>query len=178
MTAHAWNQRSDVDVESDARLGRALLDGIETIDRSERPTAGGRDEDAAPRRTRGGDGSSTADEATVRENLAPVLVALVADPDRRTHGKALLGQIADLFGVHLRPGTIYPVLDELEAESVIGRHEEVVRVNEYRLDDEAAARELVAGSASRDHAVGEFCRQATRRMSSGAGSARAPVTHD
>lgn len=166
MIAHARNREPDVEAESKRADGESLrrLQEHDDVGHSKGTTTGGRNEVAAPLGRHSDDRGTAVDEATVKRNLEPVLVALVAVRDRGTHGKALLGAVAHRFDVYLGPGTVYPVLHELEGESILRPHEEVTRINEYRLDDAAAAREIVAEAAGENNALAAFLREALRQL--------------
>ncbi len=92
-------------------------------------------------------------EQLVKESLDELLVVLVALSDGSTHGKGLMGDLADAFGVHLSPGTVYPKLHDLADEGILEMHE-LVRTKEYRIADPEAARERVEGALQQHFALG------------------------
>jgi hypothetical protein len=105
----------------------------------------------------------TFDESMVKANLEPILVTLVALQGQGTHGKALMGDLAELFGAQLSPGTVYPSLHQLDDDDVFEVYE-MVRTKEYRLADDDAAYDLVAEAMYQHLAIGFFFQQALRRM--------------
>lgn len=131
---------SEPSVES---LLRRLSTGDEGGPSRFRGSDGGADEPervvAGAVRTLFPDGDFRFDEAVVKQNLAELLVLLVALRDGETHGKGLMGDISRLFDSQLSPGTVYPRLHELEEADVLLVHE-MVRTKEYRISDDAEAR--------------------------------------
>jgi hypothetical protein len=92
-------------------------------------------------------------EELVKESLDELLIVLVAISDGSTHGKGLMGDLADVFGVRLSPGTVYPKLHDLEEEGILEMHE-LVRTKEYRLADSEAARDRVETALKQHFALG------------------------
>lgn len=78
------------------------------------------------------------DESIIKDNLDEVLLMLIA-LHGEAHGKELLSNLADFFGVQLSPGTVYPALHKLEEEDVLSMHAKV-RTKEYSIADENLAR--------------------------------------
>jgi DNA-binding PadR family transcriptional regulator len=99
----------------------------------------------------------------VKANLETILVTLVALQGQGTHGKALMGDLAELFGAQLSPGTVYPSLHQLDDDDVFEVYE-MVRTKEYRVADDDAAYDLVAEAMYQHLAIGFFFQQALRRM--------------
>jgi hypothetical protein len=167
MSTRPQNTRFDIDAESVSTNVESLLHELDTVGRPEMTM----DEDTddvtaaltAALQTLFGDEEFAFDEAMVKANLESILVTLVALQEQGTHGKALMGDLARLFDAQLSPGTVYPSLHELEDQEVFRMHE-MVRTKEYRLDDEDAARELVAEAMYQHLALGLFFQQALRRM--------------
>lgn len=80
------------------------------------------------------------DEEIVKANLETIVMLLI-DLRGGSHGKQVIADITDLFGVQLSPGTLYPVLHELEDDGLLTMHEKA-KTKEYHLaDDEAATQE-------------------------------------
>lgn len=92
-------------------------------------------------------------EQLVKESLDELLIVLVALGDGSTHGKGLMSDLADTFGVRLSPGTVYPKLHDLEEAGILEMHE-LVRTKEYRIADPDAARERVEAALTQHFALG------------------------
>jgi len=101
------------------------------------------------------------DDAMIKENLEVILLVFVSMRDG-AHGKRLMGDLSDVFGAQLSPGTVYPRLHELEAAGVLSVHE-LVRTKEYTIADEARARELVERAMGQHFALGAVFRSALER---------------
>ena len=104
------------------------------------------------------DGLATGDafefrDQLVKESLDELLVVLVALSDDSTHGKGLMGDLADVFGVRLSPGTVYPKLHDLEEEGILEMHE-LVRTKEYRIADAEAAQNRIHQAFRQHFALG------------------------
>ncbi|MFC7153852.1 helix-turn-helix transcriptional regulator [Halomarina halobia] len=84
------------------------------------------------------DASFAFDETLVKDNLDELLLVLIGVRGSKTHGKALMGDLAHLFDTQLSPGTVYPRLHEL-AESGVLAPREMVRTKEYRVSERADA---------------------------------------
>ncbi|WP_254546090.1 helix-turn-helix transcriptional regulator [Halomarina pelagica] len=82
------------------------------------------------------EGSFTFDEALVKDNLDELLLVLVGIRESKTHGKALMGDLARSFDSQLSPGTVYPRLHGLATSGLL-TPQEMVRTKEYRLDERA-----------------------------------------
>lgn len=72
-------------------------------------------------------------EELVKNNLEDVLLVLIG-LHGETHGKELMSDIANLSGVQLSPGTLYPVLHDLESEGYLTMHKKV-RTKAYSIKD-------------------------------------------
>lgn len=99
----------------------------------------------------------------VKESLDELLVVLVALSDGSTHGKGLMGDLADVFDVRLSPGTVYPKLHDLEDRGVLEMHE-LVRTKEYRIADPDAARDLVERALNQHFALGAIFNAALEEL--------------
>jgi len=95
------------------------------------------------------DGLFGFDEELVKESLDGLLLVLISLGDEGTHGKRLMNDLSDVFGVRLSPGTVYPRLHDLEDEGLLEVHE-LVRTKEYRIADEAKVRRRI-GSVLEQH---------------------------
>lgn len=93
------------------------------------------------------------DEELVKHSLEELLLVLVELREAETHGKGLMEDLSTLFDARLSPGTVYPRLHDLEDEEILEMHE-LVRTKEYRIDDEAAARERVQTAMQQHLALG------------------------
>lgn len=76
------------------------------------------------------------DEALVKNNLDDLLLVLIG-LHGETHGKELMSNVARLADVQLSPGTLYPVLHELEEEGYLTMRKKV-RTKAYSIADEEA----------------------------------------
>lgn len=87
----------------------------------------------------------------VKDNLDVILLTLVRQREgtAETNGKALMDEIARLFGTRLSSGTVYPCLHELAEADLLLVHERV-RTKEYVLADEERV-ETYIGDAMRQH---------------------------
>ena len=99
----------------------------------------------------------------VKESLDELLVVLVALSDGSTHGKGLMGELADVFGVRLSPGTVYPTLHDLEADGVLEMHE-LVRTKEYRIADAEAAQDRIEQARKQHFALGTVFNRALEEI--------------
>lgn len=99
----------------------------------------------------------------VKQSLDELLVVLIALSDGSVHGKGLMGDLADVFGVHLSPGTVYPKLHDLEEAGVLEMHE-LVRTKEYRIADADAARDIVERGFRQHFAIGGIFNSALEEL--------------
>lgn len=70
-------------------------------------------------------------EELVKDNLEELLLLLIG-LHGETHGKRLMTDVANLTDVQLSPGTLYPVLHDLESEGVLSMHKRV-RTKAYEI---------------------------------------------
>lgn len=100
-----------------------------------------------------GEGGFGFDEELVKESLDELLLVLVALGEERTHGKQLMDDLSNVFGVRLSPGTVYPRLHDLEEAGLLEVHE-LVRTKEYRIADGPAARRRIETALKHHFALG------------------------
>jgi len=103
------------------------------------------------------------DDYVVKENLDVVLLLLIAHRSSDTHGKGLMGDLANVFDARLSPGTVYPQLHELEEEGLL-EVQELVRTKEYLVDDEEALAERVTAAMEQHLTLGLFLRAALSEL--------------
>ena len=99
------------------------------------------------------------EETHIKSSLDELLVSLVALRDADTHGKQLLDDLGEQFDTMLSPGTVYPRLHELCGEGLLDQRE-LVKTEEYVLDDPDDARSAVAAAARQHLALGMLFRAA------------------
>ena len=104
------------------------------------------------------------DDAMIKENLEAILLGLISVRDG-AHGKRLMGDLADVFGAQLSPGTVYPRLHDLEAAGVLQVHE-LVRTKEYTIADEERARKRMKRAMGQHLALGAVFRSALEHVGS------------
>ncbi|THE65296.1 PadR family transcriptional regulator [Salinadaptatus halalkaliphilus] len=78
------------------------------------------------------------EETLVKENLDEILLVLIALHEE-THGDELLTDIEQLFDTQLSPGTVYPLLHDLEESDTLSMQAKV-RTKEYSIADRDAVR--------------------------------------
>jgi DNA-binding PadR family transcriptional regulator len=89
-----------------------------------------------------GEGTPTIDDGLIKESLPELLMLLVGLRDGDTHGKGVMEDLNRFFGAQLSPGTVYPMLHDLEEEGYLEMRE-LVQTKEYAIDDpEAVTRDL------------------------------------
>lgn len=93
------------------------------------------------------------DQEIVKQNLEEILLMLISLRDHGTHGKGLMEDLTRLFDSDLSPGTVYPRLHDLDEDDLL-QMQEMVRTKEYRINDEAASRELVTEAMYQHLALG------------------------
>ena len=101
------------------------------------------------------DGALTVDDGLVTQSLDEILLALIALADDETHGTGLMEELSRLFGADLSPGTVYPRLHNLEADSQLRMHE-LVQTKQYSIDDTAAAESMIEEAMYQHLAIGLF----------------------
>ena len=89
------------------------------------------------------------DDGLVKESLPELFVLLVGLRESDAHGKGVMKDINRFFETRLSPGTVYPILHELDEEGVLEMRE-LVQTKEYSVGDETAARERLK-TAMRQH---------------------------
>jgi hypothetical protein len=94
----------------------------------------------------------------VKGNLDAVLLALVANGAGDTHGKGLMETLAEAFDADFSPGTVYPLLHDLEADGCLETRE-LVRTKEYAVDDTDASKTRVRAAARQHLLLGAFLDQ-------------------
>ena len=83
--------------------------------------------------------SSRISGSRLRHENDPLLLVLMSLVSGPKHGHALIGDIEELTGVHLGPGTLYGAITRLEEESLIEALEPVDRRRPYQVTDEGIA---------------------------------------
>lgn len=112
---------------------------------------------SAARSTIAPDGNVDFDEPFVKDNLAELLLMLVATRSAEANGKRLREDLDHLFGADISPGTAYPELYDLEEAGLL-EHQELVRTKEYFIDDESAARETISSEMEQHLVLALFYR--------------------
>ena len=93
------------------------------------------------------------DEGLVKQSLPELLTALVELRTSETHGKRVMDDLEEFFGVDLSPGTVYPVLHDLEEEGLLSVHE-LVQTKEYSVEDPKATAEMLRRTMGQHLALG------------------------
>ena len=93
------------------------------------------------------------DEGLVKQSLPELLTALVELRTSETHGKRVMDDLEEFFGVDLSPGTVYPVLHDLEEEGLLSVHE-LVQTKEYSVEDPETAAEMLRRTMGQHLALG------------------------
>ena len=83
-----------------------------------------------------------------------------------THGKGVMDDIEEFFGVDLSPGTVYPVLHDLEEEGLLSMHE-LVQTKEYSVEDAEATAEMLRRTMGQHLALGLVFRRALEELGAG-----------
>ena len=99
------------------------------------------------------------DEGLVKQSLPELLTALIGLRNGDINGKGVMDDLEEFFDADLSPGTVYPVLHELEDEELLSVHE-LVQTKEYSIDDGEAAHEKLEASMGQHLALGLVFRQA------------------
>ena len=169
MTTRSQDVPFDPEAESTPTTVESLLHELDSVGQPEARFAPSEADDAvaatlaAALRNLVGDDEFAFDEGMLKQNLEPVLVTLVALQERGTHGKALMSDLAGLFGADLSPGTVYPALHDLDDEELLRVHE-MVRTREYRVEDSEAAKTMIAEAMYQHLALGLFFYETLQRM--------------
>jgi len=104
------------------------------------------------------------DEGLVKQSLPELLAALVELRTSETHGKGVMDDLEKFFGMDLSPGTVYPVLHDLEEEGLLSVHE-LVQTKEYSVKDSEATAELLRHGMEQHLAVGLILQRALETVS-------------
>jgi DNA-binding PadR family transcriptional regulator len=110
------------------------------------------------------------DEGLVKQSLPELLAALVELRTSETHGKGVMDDLEEFFGVDLSPGTVYPVLHDLEEEGLLSVHE-LVQTKEYSVEDPEATAEMLRRAMEQHLALGLIFRQDLEAVSDDDGEA-------
>lgn len=106
------------------------------------------------------------DEGLVKQSLPELLAALVELRTSETHGKGVMDDLEEFFGVDLSPGTVYPVLHDLEEEGLLSVHE-LVQTKEYSVKDPEATAEMLRRTMDQHLALGLVFRRALEDLEAG-----------
>ena len=106
------------------------------------------------------------DEGLVKQSLPELLAALVELRSSETHGKGVMDDIEEFFGVDLSPGTVYPVLHDLEEEGLLSMHE-LVQTKEYSVEDAEATAKMLRRTMDQHLALGLVFRRALGELGAG-----------
>ena len=106
------------------------------------------------------------DEGLVKQSLPELLAALVELRSSETHGKGVMDDLEEFFGVDLSPGTVYPVLHDLEEEGLLSMHE-LVQTKEYSVEDVEATAEMLRQTMGQHLALGLVFRRALEQLGAG-----------
>ena len=60
--------------------------------------------------------------ADIKRNCLEELVILIIANEEKIHGKAIIDELRDLFGLSISAGTMYPILHDLEERGVLEKH--------------------------------------------------------
>ena len=105
-------------------------------------------------------------EGLVKQSLPELLAALVELRSSETHGKGVMDDLEEFFGVDLSPGTVYPVLHDLEEEGLLSMHE-LVQTKEYSVEDAEATAEMLRRTMGQHLALGLVFRRALEEFGAG-----------
>ncbi|MEF8808812.1 PadR family transcriptional regulator, partial [Natronomonas sp.] len=86
-------------------------------------------------------------------SLPELLMLLVGLRDGDTHGKGVMEDLNRFFGAQLSPGTVYPMLHDLEEEGFLEMRE-LVQTKEYAIDDGEAVRNELHEAMTQHLALG------------------------
>ena len=106
------------------------------------------------------------DEGLIKQSLPELLAALVELRSSETHGKGVMDDLEEFFGVDLSPGTVYPVLHDLEEEGLLSMHE-LVQTKEYSVEDVEATAEMLRRTMGQHLALGLVFRRALEELGAG-----------
>lgn len=99
------------------------------------------------------DGSLTIDDGLVKESLPELLMLLVGLREGDTHGKGVMEDLNRFFGAQLSPGTVYPMLHDLEEGGFLEMRE-LVQTKEYAIDDSESVRRELRDAMTQHLALG------------------------
>ena len=60
--------------------------------------------------------------ADIKKNCLEELIILIIANERKIHGKAIIDELRDLFGLSISAGTMYPILHDLEERGILEKH--------------------------------------------------------
>ncbi|MFT4884482.1 MAG: DNA-binding PadR family transcriptional regulator [Natronomonas sp.] len=99
------------------------------------------------------DGTPTIDDGLIKESLPELLMLLVGLREGDTHGKGVMEDLNRFFGAQLSPGTVYPMLHDLDEEGLLEMRE-LVQTKEYAIDDGEAVRNELHEAMTQHLALG------------------------
>ncbi|PSQ41023.1 PadR family transcriptional regulator [Halobacteriales archaeon QS_9_68_42] len=111
-------------------------------------------------------GRLAVNEGLVKQSLPELLTALVELRTSETHGKRVMDDLEEFFGVDLSPGTVYPVLHDLEEEGLLSMHE-LVQTKEYSVEDPEATAEMLQRTMGQHLALGLVFQRALEEFGAG-----------
>jgi DNA-binding PadR family transcriptional regulator len=104
------------------------------------------------------------DEGLVKQTLPELLTALVRLRTGESNGTGVMDDLEEYFDADLSPGTVYPVLHDLEEEGLLSVHE-LVQTKEYSVEDSEATAELLRHGMEQHLAVGLILQRALETVS-------------
>lgn len=96
----------------------------------------------------------------VKASLPAVLLALLETRDHEHHGKALRDDLTRTLGHRFSPGTIYPVLNDLDETGVLSVQDRASNEKHYAFADREAAYARIEETAEQHAALARFLHQA------------------
>lgn len=102
-------------------------------------------------------------EDPAKTNQDKILLSLVAHRESNSNGKQFMDDLARVFDTELSPGTVYPLLHDLEEEGVLNLHE-LVRTKEYHTSDEETSRERIAEQMRQHLTLGMYYSRALNEL--------------
>lgn len=102
----------------------------------------------------------------VKGSLPAVLLALLEIRDAEHHGKALRDDLTRTLGHRFSPGTIYPVLHNLDDTGVLNVQERATNEKDYELQDPEAAYTRIEIVAEQHAAMARFLHRALEETES------------
>ncbi|CAI50313.1 PadR family transcription regulator [Natronomonas pharaonis DSM 2160] len=98
-------------------------------------------------------GTLHVDDGLIKQSLPELLLLLVGLRSTDTHGKGIMEDLSRFFGAQLSPGTVYPMLHDLEADDLLEMRE-LVQTKEYTIDDTEAVRGEIQAAMQQHLALG------------------------